>query len=116
MTDENILRGIGEGREGEGYEWEGEPDLTSISEDELRVRLQELAAEEREISYRRRVIQGRIDLIRSELVLRGRVALSPEELVRVLLGDEGQAQEGHSGSLGEDQGPHSRPSGRGEGS
>jgi len=115
MTDENILRGAG-GREGEGYEWEGEPDLTSIPEDELRVLLQELAVEEREISYHRRVIQGRIDLIRSELVRRGGVALSPEELARVLLGDEGQIQ-GHRYTRGEEQeGPHSGSSGRREGS
>ncbi len=116
MTDENILRGAG-GREGEGYEWEGEPDLTSIPEDELRVLLQELAAEEREISYRRRVIQGRIDLIRSELVRRGGVALSPEELARVLLGDEGQTRGHRDETRGEDQeGPHFGSSGRGEGS
>jgi hypothetical protein len=115
MTDKNIWTGAG-GREGEGYEWEGEPDLTSISEDELRVRLQELAVEEREISYRRRVIQGRIDLIRSELVRRGGVALSPKELARVLLGDEGQIQ-GHLYTQDEEQeGPHSGSSGRREGS
>jgi len=27
---------------GEGYEWEGEPDLTSISQEELKARLKEL--------------------------------------------------------------------------
>ena len=74
---------------GEGYEWEGEPDLTSLSEEELRGRLKDLAEEERAVSYRRRVLQGRIDLIRSELVRRGGATLSPEELARVLLGDEG---------------------------
>lgn len=71
---------------GEGYEWEGEPDLTSLFEEELRARLKELDEEERALSYRRRVVQGRIDLIRAELVLRGGVALSPEELARVLMG------------------------------
>ncbi|CAA9456146.1 MAG: hypothetical protein AVDCRST_MAG28-2545 [uncultured Rubrobacteraceae bacterium] len=98
------------------YEWEGEPDLTSISEDELRVRLRELAVEEREISYRRRVIQGRIDLIRSELVRRGGVALSPEELVRVLLGDERQARGHHETRYEDQEGPNSGPSRREEGS
>jgi hypothetical protein len=49
-----------------------------------------LAEEERALSYRRRVLQGRIDLIRAELVLRGGVALSPEELARVLTGGEGK--------------------------
>lgn len=101
MSDEDLLRDAG-GHE--GYEWGEEPDLTSISEDELRVRLRELAEEEREISYRRRVIQGRIDLIRTELVWRGGVALSPEELARVLLGGEGRA-EARRGVQGEDQGP-----------
>ncbi len=76
-------------RGGEGYEWEEEVDLTSISEEELRAQLKELAEEERALSYRRRVLQGRIDLIRAELVLRGGVALSPEDLARVLMGGEG---------------------------
>ena len=75
-----------------GYEWEGEPDLTSLSEDELRERLKGLAEEERAVSYRRRVLQGRIDLIRAELVRRGGAALSPEQLARVLLG--GPAEKG----------------------
>lgn len=83
-----------EERPGQGYEWEEEPDLTSISEEELRERLKELVEEERILSYRRRVVQGRIDLIRAELVLRGGVALSPEELARVLLGGEGGRLEG----------------------
>jgi hypothetical protein len=41
--------------------------------------------EERAVSHRRQDLQGRIDLIRGELVRRGSVALSPEELVRVLM-------------------------------
>src|SRR4051794_6719336 len=104
MTDDDLLRSV-EGR-GEGFEWQEEPDLTSISEEELKARLEELAEEERAISYRRRVIQGRIDVIRAELVRRGGVALSPEELARVLLGG-GDRVEGRS----EYQRP---PSGRGE--
>ncbi len=73
---------------GEGYEWEGEPGLTSISEDELKARLKDLDEEERALSYRRRVLQGRIDLIRAELVRRGGVTLSSEDLTRVLMGGE----------------------------
>ncbi len=76
---------------GGGYEWEEAPDLTSASEEELKSRLEELAEEERAISYRRRVLQGRIDLIRAELVRRGGVALSPEELASVLL-DRGEGR------------------------
>jgi hypothetical protein len=73
---------------GECYEWEGEPDLTSISGEELKARLTELDEEERALSYRRRVLQGRIDLIRAELVRRGGVVLSPADLARVLMGGE----------------------------
>jgi hypothetical protein len=73
---------------GEGYEWEGEPGLTSISEDELKARLKDLDEGERALSYRRRVLQGRIDLIRAELVRRGGVTLSSEDLTRVLMGGE----------------------------
>ncbi len=89
MTDDERFGSAGgRGRRpGEEYEWGEEPDLTSISEGELRARLEELSEEERTISYRRRVIQGRIDLIRAELVRRGEAALSPEELARILLGE-----------------------------
>ena len=73
---------------GDGHEWEGEPDLTSISQEELKARLKELDEEERALSYRRRVLQGRIDLIRVELVRPGGVVLSPEDLARVLMGRE----------------------------
>jgi hypothetical protein len=43
--------------------------------------------EERAVSYSRRVLHGRIDLIRAELVNRGAITRSPEQLVRVLMGD-----------------------------
>jgi hypothetical protein len=89
MTEDERFGIAGErgGKPGDEYEWGEEPDLTAISEEELRVRLEELSKEERAISYRRRVIQGRIDLIRVELVRRDSVSLSPEELARVLLGE-----------------------------
>ncbi len=80
------------------YDWEGEPDLTDLSEEELGERLKALVKEERDLSYRRRVVQGRIDLIRSELVRRGGAALSPEELARVLMGG---GPSGVPGSFGE---------------
>ena len=69
---------------GEGFDWEGAEDLTALSEEEIRGRLEELVEEEQSISYRRRVLQGRIDLIRAELVGRGAAALSPEALASVL--------------------------------
>ena len=97
MTDDERfgIAGGRSGKPGEEYEWGEGPDLTAISEEELRVRLEELSKEERAISYRRRVIQGRIDLIRVELVRRDSVSLSPEELARVLLG-EGRSEGGVS--------------------
>jgi hypothetical protein len=72
---------------GEKFDWEGAEDITALSEAELRERLERLVEEERAVSYRRRVLHGRIDLIRAELVRRGATTRSPEELVRVLLGD-----------------------------
>ncbi len=73
-----------EGFASEDYDWEEAPDLTSISEEELGVRLKELVEEERAVS-RRPVLQDSIDLLRIELVQRGGGALPPEELARVLL-------------------------------
>lgn len=81
------------GERAEGYEWEEESDLTAISEEELRTLLKKLAEEECAGSYRRRVIQGRIDLIRAELVRRGGGSYSPEELARILTGGEGPSGE-----------------------
>ena len=75
---------------GEGFDWEEAEDITALSEEDLRARLKALCEEERAVSYRRRVLQGRIDLIRAELVERGVAALSPEDLARVLLGEEGR--------------------------
>ena len=80
MDDSGLARGFG---------WEEAEDITALSEEDLRTRLQALCEEERAVSYRRRVLQGRIDLIRAELVERGVAALSPEDLARVLLGEEG---------------------------
>lgn len=69
------------------FDWGNAEDITALSEEDLRDRLEALSEEERALSYRRSVLQGRIDLIRAELVERGAVALSSEDLARVLLGD-----------------------------
>jgi len=45
-------------------------DLVSRSDDELRALIAELEAEEREISRRRRILQGKLDILRAELVMR----------------------------------------------
>lgn len=71
--------------------WQDAPDLTVLPESELQVLLAELAEKERTISYERRLLQGRIDIIRAELVRRGGAILSTEELARVLVeGREGK--------------------------
>ncbi len=73
--------------DGGGFDWEGAEDITVLSEGELKERLTELVEQERAVSYRRRVLQGWIDLMRAELVKRGAVERMPEELVRALLGN-----------------------------
>lgn len=46
------------------------PDVGSMSDEELKSLIDELKAEEREVSYRRRLLHGKIDLLRAELVNR----------------------------------------------
>ena len=46
------------------------PDLPSFSDDQLKQLIEELEKEENEISYRRRVLHGKIDILRAELVER----------------------------------------------
>jgi hypothetical protein len=48
------------------------PDLGSLSEAELKSLIRELTDEETEISYRRRILHGKIDILRAELVNRMR--------------------------------------------
>ena len=46
------------------------PDLGSLSDKELKELIDKLTAEENEISYKRRVLHGKIDILRAELVNR----------------------------------------------
>ena len=46
------------------------PDLAGLSDAELKSLIQELEAEENEISYRRRLLHGKLDILRAELVAR----------------------------------------------
>jgi len=46
------------------------PDLGSLSDQELKDLIKELTAEEQEISYKRRILHGKIDILRAELVNR----------------------------------------------
>ncbi len=72
------------------------PDIGSMSDQELKDLIAELTDEEREVSYRRRVLHGKIDILRAELVNRlktqreeGDAALSGadvQQLTDILLG------------------------------
>ena len=46
------------------------PDLGSLSDQELRALIRELVDEEQKVSYRRRILHGKIDILRAELVSR----------------------------------------------
>jgi hypothetical protein len=46
------------------------PDLGSLSDEELKELIQELTDEETDISYKRRILHGKIDILRAELVNR----------------------------------------------
>ena len=46
------------------------PDLGSMSDEELKDLISQLTDEERETSYHRRVLHGKIDILRAELVNR----------------------------------------------
>jgi hypothetical protein len=46
------------------------PDLASLSDKELKELIDTLTQEENEISYKRRVLHGKIDILRAELVNR----------------------------------------------
>ncbi len=46
------------------------PDFATLSDEDLRTLIAELEQEENEVSYRRRLLQGRIDILRAEHVAR----------------------------------------------
>ena len=46
------------------------PDLGSLSDQELKDLIQQLTEEEVDVSYRRRILHGKIDILRAELVNR----------------------------------------------
>jgi anti-sigma-K factor RsiG len=46
------------------------PDLGSLSDDDLKRLIDDLTQQEQEISYRRRLLHGKIDILRAELVAR----------------------------------------------
>ncbi|MBA3300605.1 MAG: hypothetical protein H0T15_01940 [Thermoleophilaceae bacterium] len=46
------------------------PDLGALSDEELKDLIQQLTDEEQEVSYNRRILHGKIDILRAELVNR----------------------------------------------
>jgi hypothetical protein len=46
------------------------PDLGSLTDRELKDLIQQMTEEEIEVSYRRRILHGKIDILRAELVNR----------------------------------------------
>ena len=46
------------------------PDLASLSDEGLKSLIDDLQHEEQEVSYRRRLLHGKIDILRAELVSR----------------------------------------------
>ncbi|MDX6398017.1 MAG: hypothetical protein QOJ43_1425 [Gaiellaceae bacterium] len=46
------------------------PDLATLSDDDLKQLIEKLEEEENEVSFRRRLLQGRIDILRAERTAR----------------------------------------------
>lgn len=53
---------------------DAQPDLTQLSDEELKSLIRQLSEEERAVSMQRRVLHGRIELLKTELIgrLKGR--------------------------------------------
>ncbi len=96
-------------------------DLVSRSDEELKALIGELEAEEREVSRQRRILQGKLDILRAELVMRlqrghkeGEAIISGNDvqrLSRILAGlgplaeaEQGDAADADTGRSGEDAG------------
>jgi hypothetical protein len=70
------------------------PDLATLSDADLKSLIDEYTKEEQEVSYRRRILHGKIDILRAELVARlqkteGRSVLEQvdvESLTEILAG------------------------------
>jgi hypothetical protein len=62
------------------------PDLGSLSDQELKDLIQQLTEEEVDISYRRRILHGKIDILRAELV--NRLRQKRESGASIISGDD----------------------------
>ena len=66
------------------------PDLGSLSDQELKDLIAQLTKEEAEVSYQRRILHGKIDILRAELVNRlrhkhedGDIAITGDDVQRL---------------------------------
>lgn len=66
------------------------PELSSLSDKELKAMISELCTEEQELSFQRRMLHGKIDILRAELVQRlskkrdsGESLISDDDLSRL---------------------------------
>lgn len=50
------------------------PDIGAMTDEELKALIDEYTKEERDVSYRRRILHGKIDILRAELVNRLRIS------------------------------------------
>jgi hypothetical protein len=64
------------------------PDLGALSDEELKDLIRQLTEEEQEVSYRRRILHGKIDILRAELV--NRLRRKHAEGASVISGDDVQ--------------------------
>jgi hypothetical protein len=70
------------------------PDLASLTDEDLKTLIDDLTRQERDVSYQRRLLHGKIDILRAELVARlqkteGKSVLDQvdvESLTEILLG------------------------------
>jgi hypothetical protein len=78
------------------------PDLGPLTDDALKQLIDELTKEELEVSYRRRILHGRIDLLRAELQARlqktggkrVRARVDVDKLAAILAGKAAPSNEG----------------------
>lgn len=64
------------------------PDLGSLSDPELKELIKDLTAQEVDISYQRRILHGKIDILRAELV--GRLRRKHADGEEVITGEDVQ--------------------------
>jgi hypothetical protein len=74
------------------------PDLATLSDDDLKTLIEQLTEEENEVSFRRRLLQGKIDILRAERTARlkgkGVSDVDVERLTDILSSRSAPSEEG----------------------